>query len=58
MPLMHLAVILPDWSRVEFDATSYEVFADGSLTVHFEDGGVQPFSAGQWVDVHRVEGPG
>lgn len=57
MPLMRLAVVLADWSRAEFDATSYEVFADGSLVVHFEDGGVQPFAAGRWVDVHHNHRP-
>lgn len=54
---MRLAVVLADWSRAEFDATSYEVFADGSLVVHFEDGGVQSFAAGRWVDVHHNHRP-
>ena len=54
---MRLAVVLHDWSRVEFEVTSYEVFADGSLVVHFEDGGVQAFPADKCVDIHHVSRP-
>lgn len=50
---MRLAVILPDWTVAEFEVTSYEVFADGALVAHFEDGGVQTFRSGEWIDIYR-----
>jgi hypothetical protein len=55
---MRLAVVLPDWTRVELVASSYEVFADGGLTVHFEDGSTQSFPRDGWVDVHKTKSVG
>ena len=55
--LMRLAVILRDWTRAEFEVSSYEFCANGSLVVHFEDGGVQTFRPGDWIDVHRSPCP-
>ena len=51
--LMRLAVVLSDWTSVEFEVSSYEIFADGCLVAHFEDGGVQAFRPVEWIDVHR-----
>lgn len=55
--LMRLAVVLSDWTSVELEVSSYEFFADGCLVVHFEDGGVQTFLPGEWIDVHRPRSP-
>lgn len=54
--VMRLAVILSDWTVAEFEVTSYEVFADGALVAHFEDGGVQTFRSGEWIDIYRSRG--
>ena len=51
--LMRLAVVLSDWTNAKFEVSSYEIFADGCLVTHFEDGGVQTFRPGEWIDVHR-----
>ena len=55
--LMRTAVVLSDWTSVELEVSSYEFFADGCLVIHFEDGGVQTFRPGEWIDVHRPQSP-
>lgn len=54
---MRMAVVLTDWTSVELEVSSYEFFADGCLVIHFEDGGVQTFRPGEWIDVHRPQSP-
>lgn len=51
--LLRLAVVLSDWTSVELEVSSYEIFAGGCLVVHFEDGGIQTFRPTEWIDVHR-----
>jgi len=51
--MMRLAVVLSDWTSVEFEVSSYELFADGCLVAHFEDGGFQAFRPVEWIDVYR-----